>query len=156
MSLLARLRGKISPRLTREESLRAIPVRNEKVEVEQDEDLQETLIRIPRRDDWWVRWLARIFFIPKHRKVTLDELGSFVWNFCDGKHTVGELIDAFAARYKLNRKEAELSMTAFLRMLAKRRLIGLAVPQSAIAGNGKTERHPLRSPKRKRHKKVGR
>jgi len=129
--LLSRLFRKPGPKITREQSLTAIPIRNGNVQWEIDEEVDETLIVIPRRDDWWVRLFARFFFVPDNKKVTLDELGSFVWKRCDGETTVDELIAAFGERYKLSRKEAELSMIAFLQQMAKKRLIGLAVPGQA-------------------------
>lgn len=64
------------------------------------------------------------------RTVELDEVGSFVWDLFDGKTTVREMIDRLAARYKLNRKEAEVSITAFIRTLGKKGLVAIAVPQS--------------------------
>jgi len=151
--LLSRLFRKSGPKITREQSLTAIPIRNDNVHWETDEDVDETLIIIPRRDDWWVRMLARFFFVPGHKKVTLDELGSFVWKRCNGETTVDELIESFGERYKLSRKEAELSMIAFLQQMAKKRLIGLAVPgqeqhSEPPSGTGRRAR------RRRRKKKV--
>lgn len=152
MSLLDRFR-KNKNQLTREDSLNAIPVRNESVEVEEDDDLAETLILIPRRDDWWVRMLSKVLFIPKHRKVTLDEIGTFVWNLCDGKNDVRKIIEDFADKYKLGRKEAELSMVTFLRQMAKKRLIGLAIGQPEPKEKSKSRRR-RRSRGKKKGKKV--
>jgi len=73
--------------------------------------------------------LARVFYVPKSRKIVLDELGTFVWERCDGQTTVRDLIGIFAERYKLGRREAEVSLTEYLRTLAKRGLIGIAVPR---------------------------
>jgi hypothetical protein len=112
--------------LSREQSLGSIPVRNELIEAEETDD-GTVRLTIPRRDDWWVRAAARFFYVPKQRRVTLDEIGSFVWALCDGQHTVRDIIRALAARYKLHRKEAEVSVVAYLRTLAKRRLVAIAV-----------------------------
>jgi hypothetical protein len=153
MPLLERVFRKSGPNITREQSLSAIPVRNQNVQWEFDEEMDETLIVIPRRNDWWVRMLARFFFIPDGKRVTLDELGSFVWHRCDGQTTVGDLIRAFGERYKLSRKEAELSMIAFLQQMARKRLIGLAVPASKADAAG-SETLSRRSRRRKKRKKV--
>lgn len=140
------------PKLTRQQSLSAIPVRNEKIQVEMDDDIGEASLIIPRRDDWWVRLMSKVFFVPEFRKITLDELGTFVWNQCDGSTTVGEIIQRFAKRYKLERKEAELSMIAFLRQMVKKRLIGLAVMESKASAQGKEKDGGKRQ--RRRKKKV--
>lgn len=112
--------------LSREQSLTSIPVRNEAIEQERSDDGNVRLV-IPRRDDWWVRGFARFFYVPKKRRITLDEIGSFVWELCDGHNDVRQIIRALAERYKLHRKEAEVSVVAYLRQLAKRRLVAIAV-----------------------------
>jgi len=112
--------------LTREQSLSSIPVRNELIEVERGDDGEVRLV-IPRREDWWVRAASRFFYVPRKRRITLDEIGGFVWDMCDGKNHVRDIIRALAKRYKLHRKEAEVSVVAYLRTLAKRRLIAVAV-----------------------------
>jgi hypothetical protein len=112
--------------LSREKSLSSIPVRNQAIEEERADDGNVRLV-IPRREDWWVRAAARFFYVPQRRRVTLDEIGSFVWELCDGEHDVRQIIRALAERYKLHRKEAEVSVVAYLRTLAKRRFIAVAV-----------------------------
>jgi hypothetical protein len=112
--------------LTRDQSLASIPLRNEAVGAERT-DAGETRLVVPRRDAWWVGVLARVFYIPKQRRITLDEVGSYVWELCDGRHDVRRIVKALSARYKLHRKEAEVSVVAYLRELAKKGLIGIAV-----------------------------
>lgn len=115
------------PPLTREQSLEAIPVRNAAVTFERDEDGLYT-IHIPLRNTWWVKGLSRIFPLPSEgKKISLDEMGSTVLDMCDGETTVKEMIAQTAARFKLTRKEAEISLMAFLRELGKKGIIGLAV-----------------------------
>jgi hypothetical protein len=67
---------------------------------------------------------------PLRRKVQLDALGTQVWGWIDGVRTVGEIVAAFGEAHKLPRREAELSVTAFVRMLGKRGLIGLREPDA--------------------------
>lgn len=126
--------------LTREQSLGSVPLRNEVIEAERTDDGEVRLI-IPRRERWWVRSLGRLFYIPKQRPLTLDEIGSFVWELCDGKHTVRQIIKALSKRYRLHRKEAEVSVVAYLRQLTKRGIIGIAVlkerDEKAAKGRGK-------------------
>ena len=65
---------------------------------------------------------------PLTRRLQLDEMGSLTWNLLDGKRTVKDVVDFLSRRYKLNRREAEVATTGFLRELGKRGLIGLRSP----------------------------
>ena len=50
-------------------------------------------------------------------------MGSDVWEMCDGELTVDALTKAVCAKYRLNRRQGEASVTAYMRMLAERRLL---------------------------------
>lgn len=115
-----------TPHLGRQESLSAKPVLNRLVKVERGED-GKVMLQIPRRDSGMVRAVSRMFHIAPYKRVALDELGTFVIELCDGNHTVQDVVDKFAERFKLNPREAELSMSGFLRNLARRSIIGLVI-----------------------------
>lgn len=119
------------PRLTREQSLSALPVRNTLVEYTRTEE-GETEITIPRRKDLLGRLLGLIFFVPRKRKIVLESIGTDVWELCDGEHNVDQITDVLVKKYKLNRREAEASLTEYLRRLAKRRLIAFAIPKDML------------------------
>jgi len=128
------LSSKRNKPLTREQSLRCVPVRNEHVE-ETRSDSGEVTLYLPRREVWWVNALAKIFYIPKKgRGIVLDELGTSVWDMIDGRTNVKQVIERFAGTYRLSKREAELSIVAHLRNLAKRGLIGIAVVDAAASG----------------------
>jgi len=116
------------PRLDREQSLSARPVLNSLVKVEKDED-ENAVLQIPRRDTAMSRVVARVFKLSPYKRLTLDELGTFVIKLCDGRHTVREVVDKFRKRFRLNQREAELSMRKFLRALAEKSIIGLIVEE---------------------------
>jgi hypothetical protein len=59
----------------------------------------------------------------------LDELGKFVWDTCDGKTAVRQIIRRLADRYNLNDREAEVATVAFLRTLTRKGLVGMAIEQ---------------------------
>ena len=82
---------------------------------------------IPRRNNWWVELLSKVFYVPNRRTVVLDQIGSFLWQLCDGKNTVEQVITAIRTEYKLERKEAEVSSLTYLKQLTEKGLIGLAV-----------------------------
>jgi coenzyme PQQ synthesis protein D (PqqD) len=130
-SMLQRLfPRKFVPKISRQEILAAVPVRNSLIEWEtNDED--EVVLKIPRREDRSGRLLQRVFVAPPFKQVVLDELGSDVWHLCTGENDVDAIVKSLARKYKLGRREVELSLANYLRTLAQRGYIGL-VKQSAV------------------------
>ena len=63
------------------------------------------------------------------RKIELDRLGMDVWSLLDGKKNVKTIVRKFAALHKLNTKEAEISVTLFLRSLGEKGLIAIKEPK---------------------------
>lgn len=133
------------PKLSRAQILGARPVRNPVVEwarEQRDPDRPATaLLRVPRRKDRWGNFVARMMKLPDHRRLELDEIGSDVWEMCDGTMNVEALTKAVCAKYHLNRRQGETSVTAYLRMLAERRLVALK-SGSASSGTGKKSAAP--------------
>jgi hypothetical protein len=64
------------------------------------------------------------------KKLRFDEIGSYVWELCDGKRTVDEIIQELSKKYNLTRKESEKPLLAFIDLLQKRRLLGLLSERS--------------------------
>jgi hypothetical protein len=122
------VRVRRKPRFTPEEVLLSRPVRNSSLATELTEDGGLRII-IARRSEWWVKALSVLLPIPKRRPVELDPLGREVWELCDGEHTLREMVRVFQERHKLSRAEAEWSLRTYLRDLAKRRLVAIAVPK---------------------------
>jgi hypothetical protein len=117
-----------APDLDREQAMSARPVLNQLVRVEQHDDGRVTL-QVPRRSTTLVRLVSRFFKLPPYRRVALDELGSFVIQRCDGEHTVRDIVDKFSEEFKLNKREAEISMTDFIKTLAGRHIIALVIDE---------------------------
>ena len=99
------------------------PARNNSLEWDKNDD-GEAQVKVTRQDSWKVRLLSKMFYIPRERKITLDELGTEVWMLCDGKNTVGQMIEALSEKYQLNRKEAEVSLLNYLKTLGQKRFVG--------------------------------
>lgn len=149
MSLLTKMQESVPflnrrrPSLPREEMLTLRPVRNPVVTWETpapdeaDERPAGVVLFVPRREDGWGQWLARWLQVPSGKKIELDEFGGEVWEMCDGSHTVDQLVRHTGEKYKLNRRQSEISVVAFMRMLAQRRLIGFATK-----GKGATHGSP--------------
>jgi len=124
--VLFRSRKPTKTALDREDALGARPVLNRLVKAERDAE-GKVILQVPRRDNALVRTVTRWFQVPPYKKVALDELGTFVIELCDGEHAVRDIVDMLGRRFKLGRREAELSTTTFLRTLARRSIIGLLV-----------------------------
>jgi len=125
-SLLTRLLGKKRVDVTREQALEARPLRNLEVKQTSNEE-GEAVLLLERRKDLTGRVVGFVIAAPLSRRLVLDEMGNFVWQQCDGDKSVREIASLLARRYKLNPREAIISLTTFLRTLGKRGLIGFAV-----------------------------
>ncbi len=112
--------------IDRRRSLAGVPVYNENVGVELNDTPAWTLtLRMyPRRKGgFFSRMKPRIHI----RRWNMDELGTFVADQIDGRRTVSQIIDIFMDRYNANRREAELSVVQFMRMLSQRQVISILV-----------------------------
>jgi Coenzyme PQQ synthesis protein D (PqqD) len=116
--------------LTREESRAARPVINRLVRIEHAED-GTVVLHVPRRQTPLIRTLCRFFKVPPHRRIALDKLGTFVVDHCDGKNTVHDIIENFANAFRLNEREADVSVTSFLRTLGQRYIISFVIGELA-------------------------
>lgn len=145
------------PKFSRAEVLASRPIRNPAVtwarEKRNDESPEVAVLQVPRRHDRWGNFVARWFRLPDSRKLELDEIGSDVWDLCDGTYTVEAVTKAVCAKYRLNRRQGETSVTAYLRMLAERRLVALRVAKAAGA-SGKPSAAKQKHKRRKNSAKV--
>ena len=115
------------PRLTRAQALACVPVKSGRISEEDNNGLPR--ISYPQPTGPMVARLMSAFGRnPRTRflkKLELDEMGAFVWRLIDGKRTVSAITRLFAEEHNLPQQEAELSVTAFLRELGRRGIIGL-------------------------------
>lgn len=116
------------PKANKSHMLAAKPVRSPEAK---EETVSATAWRltVPLRPRKWAKLVLRV---PREltRTFELDELGKFVWDACDGKTSVRQIIRKLAKRYNLNEREAEVSTVAFLQTLTKRGLIGIALKKN--------------------------
>ena len=114
-----------SSKPTREQVLAARPLRLVESDPEPD-GKGGAKLKIKLRQ---AKWAGIFFRMPDGATKTfeLDEIGLLVWNACDGRTSVKRLIGAVADRYKVSPREAEVSTFAFLQMLVKKNLVGLAI-----------------------------
>ncbi|MCA1808452.1 MAG: PqqD family protein [Lentisphaerae bacterium] len=109
----------------RRQSLEAVPVMNQGVRFEDEQDTGRVVITV--RQQRGNGFLAR--FQPPfiERTVRLDELGSFVFKRIDNQRSTLRIIEDFAGRYRVNRREATLSTVEILKSLVKRGIISIAI-----------------------------
>lgn len=74
--------------------------------------------------------VSKLFSVPKDKRVVLDEIGSFVWDRCDGKNTVEKIARELCDKYRMMPHEAKVSLSNYLQQLAKRRFIGVLIPKT--------------------------
>jgi len=115
------------PKLDREQSLQAVPILNQLIAIDYDAD-GNAVLNLPRKRTSAVRLMAKVFGLAPYKRIELDELGTCVVQLCDGSRTVQDIIVAFAERFRLSRRETEVSMLTYLKTLAKRGIIGFALP----------------------------
>lgn len=121
---------KDTPELGREQSMQSVPMLNQLITVEYDAE-DNAVLNVPRKRTTMVKLMARLFRLPPYKQIELDELGTYTIELCDGEHTVEEIIEAFADRFDLSHREAEVSMVSYLQTLAKRGIIAFAVPEES-------------------------
>lgn len=141
------------PSLPRAESLALRPMRNPAVTWEcnkpQDDDAPaRTVLRVPVKTGGLTRMLTRLMSMPDSKTIELDEFGGAVWEMCDGHHTVEQLVGHTCQTYQLNRRQAEVSVLAFMRMLIERRLIGFAAADTKGTHHVNTSQRPAGGRKR--------
>lgn len=74
-------------------------------------------------------WLLRL---PAAVEVELDDIGTFVVERLDGR-SLGTLADDLAAHLQLSRREAEVALADFMRLLTARRLVAFEQPPAPAA-----------------------
>ena len=114
--------------LSRSEALEYIPVKSRLISEFRLES-GEVIIEYPLIVRPWVAAVAKRLGGLQNRKQTkkvqLDALGTSVWDLVDGTRSVRMIIQIFARTHRLENKEAEVSVTSFIRQLGQRGLLGL-------------------------------
>lgn len=127
--LWQRFRRPPTPALPRRQSLAGVPIVMPHITVEES-TAGHRILRFPRKP-YLGGLLARFVKVEvEPGKVHLDELGTQVWDLIDGERTVERIVEHFAKQNKLHQREAEASVTAFLKMLMKRGFISVLIPKS--------------------------
>lgn len=115
--------------LNRTQALACIPVKGGYVQESRLESGEILLAYPDNKQPWFTRFFRQMGRPDKDtvriKKLQLDALGTSVWGLLDGRRSVQQIIELFADKYSLHPKEAEVSVSQFLRELGRRELIGL-------------------------------
>jgi len=113
------------PTLSREQAFDAKPVA---LPIDKRQPLANGSLRLivsfqPRG---YQRWLLRV---PENatRQIELDAAGVQVFDMCDGRTSVRQMARQFAKAHKVDRQEAEVAVTAFIRSMMQRGLVSVVV-----------------------------
>jgi hypothetical protein len=89
----------------------------------------EVILEYPLAVKPWIAALARRFGGQTNRvptkKLQLDAMGTAVWDLMDGNRSVRRIVQIFAETHRLESREAEVSVTSFIKQLGQRGLLGL-------------------------------
>ena len=129
--LLDRRRKKSGLKFNKDDVFKSRPVRNNLIKWEEQTETKLISLTVPQKEILWVKLISKAFMLPRSRVIVLDEVGSFVWNLCDGFNNIDTIVKALSNRYKLTRKEAETSLLEYFRKLGKRGIIGFAVEKKS-------------------------
>jgi hypothetical protein len=117
--------------LTRGQALSFVPVKNRAVtEERRDADRLRLTYPVTVRPAF-SEVLRRVGIWdgrPSNKVVELDVMGGAAWELVDGERSVREVAAAFAERFRLGGREAEVAVSAFLRNLGRRGLVGFRAP----------------------------
>jgi hypothetical protein len=116
------------PSISRAEALDRIPVKNRQIS-ENRLETGEVVICYPVIMRPFFAGLAKRFggqeAQTQMKKLQLDDLGTSVWNLMDGNRSIRQLVKMFAEAHRLETREAEVSVTQFMRELGRRGLIAM-------------------------------
>jgi hypothetical protein len=83
-------------------------------------------------------FLARHFSMFPSRRACLDEKGTFFWQQIDGQTTLGEIEARLREHYRLEQRQSMDAVVLFTKMLMRRGLIALQLPDQAQSNPPKT------------------
>jgi len=150
-SRLRRKKKPEGPQIARSEFLQLIPVRNPELTWEKDEEGKITIIFSVKKPEEQPkkqpeeqkkkevkrkRRKIRLFpdvSMPAEKKFQLDNVGSIVWELCDSKNKVKDIVDHLSDKYKMLSGEAETALNSYFNLLAKRKLMAFILPEETSA-----------------------
>jgi hypothetical protein len=115
-------------KITREDALSARPIRLPDADIDPIAGGGGGRLTVKLQPPRWSRWFAGNGH-GATKTFEFDAIGVFVWDCCDGRTSVQQIIRKLAERYKLNLREAEVSSLQFMQTLVRKGLIGMKLSE---------------------------
>lgn len=121
--------------------LAARPLRNPNIaEKEIGDGGLELTVSLPRSRLF--RWLSGGCNSPIVGRYQLDSVGVEAWRMIDGRTTITMMIERLASAHGMEPRQAEVAMLTYLRTLAQRGIMMLALPHGEPGAADKERHHP--------------
>lgn len=116
----------VVPQVSWERMLAAVPVRNAAATVTRT---QRGTVNVQVKGDPMplLKPIYRLLKVAVQRTVVLDRLGTEMWELCDDRRTVEEVVDIFAGRHRLTFHESRVAVTNYLKQLVQRGVLAMAM-----------------------------
>lgn len=113
----------------------AVPVMNVAAGVSADGGNTKVVIRQKRQG--FIKSILR-WIVPFHpeKTVLLDKTGTRVMEMCDGRRTVGNIVDQFAVLHRLTFHEARAAVTHYIRLLIQRGVLAIEISKGLQEQDG--------------------
>ena len=105
--------------------LAAIPRQNAAAQVDERPDGTVRVTVQLRKPAWLIPPISWVIKSSFQKSVVLDDIGTRIWRWCDGRHTVEAVVEEFARTYAFTFHEARASVTGFLKSLVQRGVIAI-------------------------------
>ena len=129
--------GKKKPFADAQAQLRAVPLRNQAVEMQPGGAAEVRIAAVPVTYPRWLAPLARwLGWTAEKRKYELDGLGLAVYERIDGRRTIEDLMDWLIEEHRLSFFEARALILHYVHQLMSKGLVVVAVRQGAADGGG--------------------
>lgn len=115
--------------VSREEFLKAKPIRNPGLDWSADE--KGVHVTIPPKRTLFSKVASRFLPLTREKRIVLDDQGSFIWNLCDGKTSIKTIAENLNTKYDMPISHAEAALDLYFVQLSKKGLIGFVLPESA-------------------------
>ena len=106
--------------------LASVPHRNAAAQVTANPDGTAVVTIKLNRPGWLVPPLSWVIKPAPVRNVALDAMGAAMWNECDGRRTVEEIVEMFASKHELTFHEARVAVSGFMKSLVARGVLAMA------------------------------
>lgn len=119
--------------LDRRRALAGVPVFNREVRLE---DAQDGGLMLRMDECRGPGFLDRFRPRRSERRYALDRFGAFVVRHIDSQRTVLEIVDRFQGAFGMSRRESELGVVAFIKMLMRRHVVSVVIKESRTSVGG--------------------